>query len=81
MNLERIQQMKPVIAALAWCVCTHRVSVADVDLAKSIKGTPVWETLTADERQWVDMLIGANLSTAETRDAVTSLLVSELQEV
>jgi len=80
-NLERLTKLKPVLSALAWSVLSNRLAVEDVTLAGDVKAGPVWETLSCDERQWLDMLIGANLSTEETRKASIELLVSELSEV
>ena len=75
-----LTKLYAILAALVWLVRTDRLSEEDQSLARELKASAAWESLTNHERQWIDMLIGANLS-PDTYQIALDILKEELPEV
>ena len=76
-----LTQFHPTLAALVWNAITRRIDVQDQQLAIRLKESDEWEELSPDHAQWVDMLIGGNLSSEATRNALINILIDEVAEL
>jgi len=79
---QQLVNLHPVLSALVWSVKTLRLTNLDIYLANDLKDNQSeWEKLNPSQHQWIDMLIGSNLSSYETRLAANEVLISELPEL